>query len=90
MNLPASARDMGFIPGPGRFRMPWGNCPCTAVTEALEPVLYNKRSHCNEKHTAARESSCAATKTQCSHKYILKLKRSRVIGVENEHMATRG
>ena len=24
-NLPASAGDMGSIPGPGRFHMPWGN-----------------------------------------------------------------
>ena len=24
-NLPANARDMGSIPGLGRFHMPWGN-----------------------------------------------------------------
>ena len=45
---------------------------------ALEPVLCNKGSHCNEKPahrneeqpppTAARESPRAAAKTQCSHK----------------------
>ena len=44
----------------------------------LEPMLYNKRSHHNKKHrhrneeqpqlTAARESPCAATKTQRSQK----------------------
>ena len=24
-NLPANAGDMGLIPSPGRFHMPWGN-----------------------------------------------------------------
>ena len=24
-NLPANAGDMGLIPGPVRFHMPWGN-----------------------------------------------------------------
>ena len=24
-NPPPNARDMGLIPGPGRFHMPWGN-----------------------------------------------------------------
>ena len=24
-NLPANAGDMGSIPGPGRFHMPWDN-----------------------------------------------------------------
>ena len=24
-NLPASARGMGSVPGPGRFHMPWSN-----------------------------------------------------------------
>ena len=24
-NLPANAGDMGLIPDPGRFHMPWGN-----------------------------------------------------------------
>ena len=48
----------------------------------LEPVLYNKRSHCNEKPAhcnqeepplaATRESPHAAMKTQCSQKQINK------------------
>ena len=54
--------------------------PCITTTEAtrLKPVLHNNRSHCSEKpvHSneeqhpliSARESSCAATKTQCSQK----------------------
>ena len=29
-NLPASAGDMGSIPGPGRFHMPQGMCATTA------------------------------------------------------------
>ena len=24
-NLPANAQDIGWIPGPGRFHMPWGS-----------------------------------------------------------------
>ena len=60
-SLPASSEDMGSIPGPGRFYMPWGQVsPCapqllrlSAVTiEAhthLEPMLCKKRSHHNEK-----------------------------------------
>ena len=24
-NLPANARDMGLLPAPGRFHMPWNN-----------------------------------------------------------------
>ena len=49
----------------------------------LEPMLCNKRSHHNEKPahrneeqpllTTARESPCAATKTQCSQKQINKI-----------------
>ena len=50
--LPSNAGDMGSIPPPGRFRMPWGNqahvprllSPCTP-----RPTLCNKRSHRSEK-----------------------------------------
>ena len=63
-NLPATARDMGSIPGPGKSHKPQNNkagAPqllslCSGDQEPqllksvhLEPVLYNKRSHCNEK-----------------------------------------
>ena len=63
-NLPASAGDMGSSPGPGRSHMPWGNRarvpqllslrsralePQLLKPMSLEPVLYNKRSHRNEK-----------------------------------------
>ena len=45
------------IPGPGRSNMPRGNyahapqvlSPHATTTEALEPMLHNKRSQCNEK-----------------------------------------
>ena len=68
-NLPASVRDMGPIPDPGRSYMPQSS-PCARATEsvlqilgaataeaicfnygstqALEPVIHNKRGHCSE------------------------------------------
>ena len=63
-NLPANARDMGSIPGPGKSHMPRSSSArgpqllslCSRAREpqllkpvCLEPVLCNKRSHCNEK-----------------------------------------
>ena len=38
-----------------RAREPQLLIPRTATTEALEPVLHNKRSHCNEKPTRCNE-----------------------------------
>ena len=35
-NPPASAGDMGLIPGPGRFHMPWSNQACTS--QPLKPT----------------------------------------------------
>ena len=63
-NPPANAGDMGSSPGPGRSHMPWSNetrapqllslrsrarKPQLLKPACLEPVLLNKRSHCNEK-----------------------------------------
>ena len=51
-NLPASARGMGLILGPGKITYAAGQLsPGTTITELerLEPVLCNKRSHGNEK-----------------------------------------
>ena len=55
-NLPANARDAGSIPGPGRSHMPQllssSSRPCKLQLlkpEHLQPMLSNKRSHCNEK-----------------------------------------
>ena len=58
-NLPANAGDTGSVSGLGRFHMPWVNqahAPQLLSTHlqlltprTLEPVLCNKRSHCNEK-----------------------------------------
>ena len=59
-NPPANARDTGLITGLGRFHITWGSSapvpqllsPHTTTTEslhALEPVLWNKRSHWNER-----------------------------------------
>ena len=60
MESTCSCRGMGSVPGPGRFYMPWDNNACTpqvlnpyaATTEALhalEPMLCDRRSHCNKK-----------------------------------------
>ena len=63
-NPPANAGDMGSSPGPGISHMPWSNSarvpqllsqsarasePQLLKPTRLEPVLRNKRSHCNEK-----------------------------------------
>ena len=47
-NPPANAEDTSLIPGPGRPHM---LRPCTTTSEAcaLESVLRNKKSHCEEK-----------------------------------------
>ena len=76
-NPPANAEDVGLIPGPGtKIPHAMGQLSlCATTTEptccrssrALEPVLHNKRIHCNEKPVhATRESPCRATKTQCN------------------------
>ena len=37
-NLPASAGDVGLIPGPGRSHVPWGQLsPCATATRAHVP-----------------------------------------------------
>ena len=61
---PANARDTGSSPGPGRSHMPqsiWACAPELLSLRSrarepqllkparLEPMLHNKRSHCNEK-----------------------------------------
>ena len=51
-NLSANAGDTGSIPSPGRSHMPRSNearVPQLLKPRTLEPVLCNKRSHCNEK-----------------------------------------
>ena len=44
-NLPTDAGEMGLIPGPGRCHMQLS--PWTSTT--LEPILHNRRGHCNKK-----------------------------------------
>ena len=49
-----NAEDMGSIPGPGGFHMPWGQLgPDATTTEAptLLPMLCNRRSRHDEKPT---------------------------------------
>ena len=63
-NLPGNVGDMGSIPGPGRFTCCWTTKPlchnywaCALEPMSLnywslhtfEPMLHNKRSHCDEK-----------------------------------------
>ena len=51
-NLPASAGDMGSIPGPGRSHMPQSNsagAPQLLKYVHLEPMLCNQKSHYSEK-----------------------------------------
>ena len=52
-SLPANAGDMGSILSLGGSRLLRGNEVPVTTTEirALKPLLYNKRSHCNEKST---------------------------------------
>ena len=72
-----NAGDTGSIPGLGRIHMLRGNEAHVTNHRAhtLEPVLWNKRSHRNEK-PATRESPRAAMKTQNSDKQInIKLKK---------------
>ena len=69
-NPPATAGDMDLIPGPGRSHMPRSNkarAPqllslCSTAREpqllkltCVEPVLRNKRIHCNEKPAHCNE-----------------------------------
>ena len=69
-NPPANAVDTGSSPGPGRSHMPQSNqahvpqllslCSRTHETQLLkpmhlEPMLRNKRSHCNEKPAHCNE-----------------------------------
>ena len=58
-NLPANAVNTGFIPGLGRSHKPQGNeaCATTIKVQALEPVLFNKRSHHSEKQLESSPGS---------------------------------
>ena len=62
-NLPANARGMGLIPGPGKITHAAGQLsPHTTSTEleCLEPVLCNKGSHGSGKPgTSGRSSPCS-------------------------------
>ena len=92
-NPPANAGDTGSSPGPGRSHVPRSNQahvsqllslrsrahePQLLKPVRLEPMLWHKRSHRNEKPAhcneeqpllaATRESPRTATKTQLSQK----------------------
>ena len=80
-NLPDTAGDTGWIPGPGRSHMPQGNGAC--APQLLKPtcpraLLCNKRSHCNEKPEMGNgtrlpqleKNLCEAARTQYSQKFL--------------------
>ena len=52
-NPPTNAGDMGSIPAPGRFHLPWGGLSlCATTTEPVHSRAYAlplQRSHCKEK-----------------------------------------
>ena len=50
---PASEGDTGLIPGPGRSQVAMEQL--SLCTTTIEPVLHNKRNHCNEKPAHCRE-----------------------------------
>ena len=70
-NPPANAGDLGSIPGPGRSHMLQGSKPiCHNYWAcALEPVICNKRSQCNEKPAQCNGESplqrCNPVKNKC-------------------------
>ena len=61
-NPPANAGDMGSIPGPGRFHMPWGS---KARTQLLSLCSQAHKSQALSSLSSTRESPHTATKTQC-------------------------
>ena len=70
-NPQANAGCMGWIPGPGRFHMLWGNQACTPQLLRpghLEPMLCNKRRHCKQSPcTATREWPLLTATKACTH-----------------------
>ena len=54
-NTPANAGDTGSIPDLGRFNMP--RATKLPKPMCLEPMLSNKRNHCNEKPEHPKSSS---------------------------------
>ena len=55
-NPPASAGDTSSTPALGKSKGSYAQAPQLPSLHALEPVLRNERSHCNEKpSTATRE-----------------------------------
>ena len=63
-NPPASAGDMGSIPGPGRCHMPQSNyasVPQLLTRAHPEPVLCTKRSPCSEKPVHCSEEQPLVT-----------------------------
>ena len=89
-NPPASEGDMGLMPCPVRFHMPWGNWiqvpelpkpkspPAHALQQEKPPPRWEAHALWLEK------SPCTTTKTQCSHKEISRTKDQKVSVVEKE------
>ena len=76
-NLPANARDMGSIPGPGRFHMPRGHRACAAQLLSLpaqeKPLPREARAPQLEKSPCPPQLEKAQAQQQRS--YIAKKKK---------------
>ena len=91
--LPASAGDVGSIPGPGRSHVPRSNSPiwhnylacalesrhhnCSACMP--EPVIHNERSHCSEKPTHRNKEYPPLTAARESLRTAMKIQHSQCI-----------
>ena len=69
-NLSTNEEDIGSIPGPGRFHMPWGSsahAPQLLKPIILEPVSHNKRSQRVGKPVHCQKSSPSSLQLEKAH-----------------------
>ena len=72
-NLPVNAGDTGSIPELGRSHMLWSSkvCKLQLLKPAHQPMLCNKRTHCNEKPSNHKQrgapAHCNCRKPVCSN-----------------------
>ena len=79
-NPPANAGDTGSTPGLGRSHIPRANKPVrhSYWACALEPVLCNKRSHCNEKPSHCNREQPPLTKSRGNKRTAEKTQHSQI------------
>ena len=90
-NSPTHARDVGLIPGLGRFHMPRGSQACVLQLLVCALELCHKGSHRKRSPptatrewlllTATRQGLCAAMKIQHSQKQINKTEHKKSNGI---------